>query len=117
MRPRVLSQPVLVLLVALAAGPTRAQEQPSTGGALIGRFWDAIGMRAAPPPPPDFVRNSRAQQLDYKPLAPSPGPTKKRSAAEMQALDASLESAVAANRAKAARVKIPDGGAPAKKAR
>lgn len=93
-----------------------AQEAPTTGGALIGRFWDATGLRAPPPPAADFVRESRSPQLNYQPLSPPPGPTRKRAAAEMQALGASLDAAVAANSARAARVKIPD-AAPQKRAR
>lgn len=104
-----------IFLFALA-GAALAQEPPTTGGALIGRFWDAAGLRAPPPPTADFVRESRPAQSDYVPLAPPPEKAKKRTAAEMQALGASLDAAIAANRAKAARVKIPD-SAPKPRAR
>ena len=97
-----------LLLLASLDAVALAQEAPATGGALIGRLWDAVGLRAPPAPTPDFVRESRPGSADYLPLAPSPAPTQKRSAAQMQALGASLDAAIAANRAKAARVKTPD---------
>jgi len=97
----------LLLLPLLLAGSAAAQEAPSTGGSLVGRIFDATGLRATPPPPADFVRESRPQQLDYVPLAPSPGPSKKKTAAEMQTTAAQLDRAIAENRRKAARVKTP----------
>lgn len=106
----------LILAPCALGALAHAQEAPVTGGALVGGFVDAAGLRAPPPPTVDFVRDSRPQQLDYKPLAASPGPTRKRTMAEVQALGDSLNAAIAVNRAKAARVKIPD-SPPQKRAR
>lgn len=104
----------LVFLPLVLAGAAAAQEAPATGGALIGRIFDATGLRHAPPPPSDFVRQSRPEQLDYVPLAPAAETKGRRSAADMQALGAELDTAIAANRAKAARVKTPDAAPPAR---
>lgn len=92
----------------LLAGAAMAQEAPVTGGQAIGGLFDALGLRKQPPPAPDFVVNSRREGLDYAPLVPAPEKSRKRTPAEMQALGAELDRAIAANRRRAARVKIPD---------
>lgn len=104
----------LVFLPLALAGAAAAQEAPATGGALIGRIFDATGLRHAPPPPPDFVRQSRPERLDYVPLAPSAEKDGKRKVGAMQALGAELDAAIAGNRARAARVKTPDVAPPAR---
>jgi len=97
----------LVLSLALP-GPAAAQEAPTTGGSFIGRIFDATGLRTAPPPAADFVRESRPQQLDYAPLSPKPEKSGRKSAAELQASGAALDRAAAEARRRAARVKIPN---------
>lgn len=82
------------------------QSGPSSGGALIGGVWDALGLRKQTQEQ-DFVRESRPAQMDYVPLAPKPQ-DRRKTAAELEAAGASLERAAAENRRRAARVKIPD---------
>jgi hypothetical protein len=107
----------VLLFVSLTAASAAIAQQPSNApGSLVGRFLDAAGLRAPPPPTPDFVRESRPQRFDYMPIDPTRGPTGRKTAAEMRALGASLDAAIASNRAKAARVKAPD-AAPQKRAR
>lgn len=105
--------PLRLALSALAAfalaTPAAAQEgAPSTGGQAIGAVFDGLGLRKPVPAAPDFVRESRPGQLDYVPLSPTPEPTAKKSAAELQAAGATLDKAAAENRRRAARVKIPN---------
>ncbi len=89
------------------AGAAGAQEAaPSTGGQLIGGVFEALGIRKPPPPAPDFVRESRPEQMDYKPFTPRP--EKRKTAADLQAAGAELERAAAENRRRAGRVKVPD---------
>jgi hypothetical protein len=88
-------------------GASLAQE-PTTGGRAIGAIFDGLGLRKPPGPAPDFVTNSRQETLDYAPLAPAPEKAKKRSPAEMQAVGDELDRAIAQNRRRAARVKIPN---------
>jgi len=100
----------LVLLLALIAAPALAQEaQPSTGGALIGRLFNSLSPRHAPDgETADFVRQSRPGVLKYRPFDPTPDKVDRRkTAAEMQRISTQLEAAAAANRQKAARVKVP----------
>jgi hypothetical protein len=89
------------------AGAALAQE-PTTGGRAIGAIFDGLGLRKPPGPAPDFVTNSRPETLDYAPLAPAPEKAKKRSPSEMQAVGDELDRAIAQNRRRAARVKIPN---------
>ena len=106
----------LVLICGLAAGAALAQEAPSSGGAFIGRLFDATGLRTPPPPAQDFVRDSRSEQLHYRAFDPTPAKDPKRkSAADLRAMGAELEAAAAENRRRAGRVAAPD--APAKPAR
>ncbi|MGD9545376.1 MAG: hypothetical protein AB7F41_14135 [Methylocystis sp.] len=106
----------LVLICGFAAGAAGAQDAPSSGGAFIGRIFDATGLRTPPPQAADFVRNSRPDQLNYRPFDPTrPKNPRKKSAAELRAMGASLEAAAAENRRRAAAVARPD--APAKSAR
>lgn len=108
-----------VALPIALAGAARGQEAvpPQTGGETIGRVLDALQLRAPPQQPPDFVARTRPAggQQDYAPLAPSEPAraVRRRTPAEMEAIGARLDSAAAQNRARAARVKIPDTGAPA----
>lgn len=104
MKPFLLAPTLLALCLAGAAG---AQEAPATGGQLIGGVFDALGLRAKPAPAPDFVRNSRRDGLDYAPFSPAPPQSRRKTPAEMQALGAELDRALAENRRKAGRVKSP----------
>lgn len=101
-------RPALTALFIALAGTAQAQQAaPTTGGALIGGVFDALGLRKQPTSQPDFVRESRPAQMDYVPLAPKPE-SHRKTAAELQSAGASLERAAAENRRRAARVKIPD---------
>jgi len=103
----------VVLISALAAAAASAQEPPpASGGAFIGRLFDAAGLRTPPPQAPDFVRESRPEQLHYRPFDPTPPKDPKRkSAADLRAMGAGLEAAAAENRRRAAGVARPDAGA------
>jgi hypothetical protein len=106
----------LVLIAGLAAGAALAQEAPSSGGAFIGRLFDATGLRTPPPPAQDFVRDSRSEQLHYRAFDATPvKDPKRKSAADLRAMGAGLEAAAAENRRRAGRVAAPD--APARPAR
>ncbi|MFO1102668.1 MAG: hypothetical protein U1E20_07185 [Methylocystis sp.] len=106
----------LALVFAVAARAALAQETPASGGELIGRFFDAAGLRSPPRQAADFVRESRPEHMDYRPFDPTPQKDPKRkTAADLRAMGAGLEAAAAENRRKAARVATPD--APAKPAR
>ena len=103
--------PLVCSLVALLPLEARAQ-----GGEAIGRILDDTNIRRPPPPPPDFVVKTRPDPdaLHYTPLQ-TPDPTDrsaKKTPAELEAIGADLARAGAANKEKAARIKIPDGGAP-----
>jgi hypothetical protein len=105
---------LIALSLSLPAGAAAAQGAPSTGGELIGRLFDAAKLRSPPPPPAEFERGSRPEQLEYRPFDPTPERgAKPKSAAELQALGAGLDAAIAENRRKAARIGVPD--APAQK--
>jgi hypothetical protein len=106
----------LVLTCSLAAGAALAQDAPSSGGAFIGRLFDATGLRTPPPPAQDFVRDSRSEQLQYRAFDPTPArDPKRKSAAHLRAMSAELDAAAAETRRRAGRVAAPD--APAKPAR
>lgn len=106
----------IALIAGLAAGAALAQEAPSSGGAFIGRLFDATGLRTPPPPAQDFVRDSRSEQLQYRAFDPTPvKDPKRKSAADLRAMGAGLEAAAAENRRRAGRVATPD--APARPAR
>jgi hypothetical protein len=92
--------------LTLASAAAAQQAGPSSGGAVIGGVWDALGLRKQSQEQ-DFVRESRPAEMDYVPLTAKPQDHRK-TAAELQAAGASLERAAAENRRRAARVKIPD---------
>lgn len=106
----------VALIFAFAASAAWAQEPPASGGAFIGRLFDAAGLRSPAPQAPDFVRQSRPEQLHYRPFDPTPPKDPKRkSAAELRAMGAGLEAAAAENRRRAAGIARTD--APKKSAR
>jgi hypothetical protein len=100
----------LAPIALLLAAPARAEEDaPSSVGATIGRFFEGVGLRNAPPPRVDFVERSRPTDLDYAPLGTKETrPDLKAIRAEADAVQKELEAAGAAARARAARVKTPD---------
>lgn len=105
-----LVRPALTLaLLAGFAGAALAQEAPASGGAWIGRLFDAAKLRSAPAPTPDFVRDSRSEHLEYRAFDP-PVDRKaaRKTADELKAAGAILDAAAAENRRKAARVATPD---------
>ncbi|MCQ4188300.1 hypothetical protein, partial [Methylocystis suflitae] len=71
----------IALIAVLAASAALAQEAPSSGGAFIGRLFDATGLRTPPPPAQDFVRDSRSEQLQYRAFDPTPVKDPKRKSA------------------------------------
>jgi hypothetical protein len=107
----------LILIAGLGPAAALAQEAPpSSGGAFIGRLFDATGLRSPAPQAQDFVRASRPERLEYRAFDPTPPKDpKKKSAADVRALAAGLEAAAAENRRRAAGVARPE--APAKPAR
>lgn len=106
----------ITLIAGLAAGAALAQDAPSSGGAFIGRLFDATGLRTPPPPAQDFVRDSRSEQLQYRAFDPTPArDPKRKAAAHLRAMSAELDAAAAENRRRAGRIAAPD--APAKPAR
>ncbi len=96
----------------MTAPPLSAQEGLPTPGEAIGRVFDAVGLRNAPPPAPDFVVKSRGAPLDYKPLQPTDRENHRKPAAELQSIEADMANAAARNKAAASRVAVPDGAAP-----
>ncbi|CAN2535792.1 MAG TPA: hypothetical protein VIF40_12470 [Methylosinus sp.] len=105
---------ICLILLAVAVGDARAQEGGSgTVGESIGKFFEGLDMRRPPPRPADFVAHSRTGETGYTPFA-APTPASdvktdvKKSAARAAALEKELGAAAAANRARGARVKIPD---------
>jgi len=104
----------LTFLAVAATGGAHAQESGSeTVGASIGKFFEGLDMRRPPPPPADFVTHSRTGATSYTPFAAPTPPADvkkdaKKSAARAAALEKELAAAAAANRARGARVKIPD---------
>ncbi|WP_400769484.1 hypothetical protein [Methylosinus sporium] len=105
---------ICLALFAVAAGGARAQEAGSeTAGESIGKFFEGMEMRRPPPAPADFVERSRNGATGYTPFAaPTPAADVKKdvkkSAARAAELEKELIAAAAANRARGARVKIPD---------
>ena len=116
-RPKKALWRTIALLFLSLGAPARAQE-PTTGGELVGKALDALKLREAPPPPADFVRESRPDPgaVDYQPFtgAARDPDRKKKTPVELQATTDDLEAALARNRKAAARVKTPD-SAPQKK--
>ncbi|MBG0792023.1 hypothetical protein IYY11_00720 [Methylocystis sp. H62] len=105
-----------LLTFSLAGGAALAQDAPSSGGAFIGRIFDATGLRTPPPPAQDFVRDSRSEQLEYRGFEATPAKDPKRkAAAHLRGMSAELDAAAAENRRRAGRVAAPD--APARPAR
>jgi hypothetical protein len=86
-----------------------AQEM-STPGQIIGDMYDALHFRPERPATPDFVEQSRKDPntLDYRPMAPAEKSQKQKTPAELDALGAELEGALARNQRAAASVKTPD---------
>lgn len=111
----------LLFIAALVALTSHARAQdgpPETLGDAFGRFFEGAVLRKETPPAADFVTRSRPAQLDYAPLAaPAPRPNGKKNKETYSALEKELDSAAASNRARAARVKIPDPPANETKAR
>lgn len=105
MRPFVL---FLVLPAAACLGLHGAfAQEPGAGGGL--------GFGSEPIPPADFVVRSRPDpaSIDYTPLTPPERGANVKTSAEIEAMQADLDAALARNRRAAARVKIPDVAAPA----
>jgi hypothetical protein len=106
---------ILLAASCLSLHGARAQE-PVTGGEAIGGVFDALSLRPQPPPPADFVVQSRpdARGLNYAPLSPVER-SRGKTPAELEAAQADMDAALARNRRAAARVKIPDVAAPRKR--
>lgn len=103
-------KPLLICCLAAAFVTMADRTHAQSIGETIGQILDGAKLRTEPPPPADFVVNSRPDQLDYSPL-PTPGsgrPTKKKTPAELERLEGELNAAAASNRRRAARVKIPE---------
>jgi hypothetical protein len=98
-----------VLLLPSLRGEAAAQEAAS-GGAVIGGVLDALHLRQEPPPQQDFVVRSRPapDSLEYQPMKPTETPTGRKTPAQLDALGAELEGALARNRKAGARVAVPD---------
>jgi len=103
---RKLARLALTLVLLLQGAAAHAQSP----GEAVGGVADALRLRPARPPAADFVERARPDpnSLDYKPLAPADKADHKKSAAELDAIGASLENAKQANARAAARVSIPD---------
>lgn len=104
--------PILCFAASLVlAGPTLAQDGgPDSIGQAIGQVFEGVNLRATPPQPADFVVQSRPAEVDYVPLAPAGArqTSNKKSPKELRKIEDEFGAAAAANRARAARVKIPD---------
>jgi hypothetical protein len=113
-RLRVLIALAAVLALPSLCGEAAAQEADArdavSGGAVIGDVLETLHLRQTPPPPQDFVVRSRPapDQLHYQPMKPTEKPTGKKTPAQLDALDAELESALEKNRKAGARVAVPD---------
>jgi hypothetical protein len=97
--------------LASAAASARAQEAaPGSIGEAIGKIIEGVEIRAPQARPAEFVTRSRPATLDYQPLAPAGARKvdKAKNAQQAQALEKELTAAAAANRRRAARVKIPE---------
>jgi hypothetical protein len=109
MNAKRLVQRLALVAAAAFAGAADAQESaPATGGQAIGGLFESFGFRKAPPPAEDFVRETRPDRMDYVPLAPKPETNAKQSTDKLRAVGSELDRAIAENRRKAARVKIPN---------
>lgn len=97
-------------LALLFAAPALAQEaEPSTPGGFFSGIAREILPHSPETPTADFVRQSRPADMDYRPFDPTADRTDRRKTAEeMARVTRELEAAAAANRQKAARVKIPN---------
>lgn len=103
----------LTLLAAAASGARAQEVGRQSVGESIGKFFQGLDMRRTPAPAADFVVRSRTGATGYTPFAaPTPAADvkkdAKKNAARAAALEKELAAAAAANRARAARVKIPD---------
>ncbi len=87
--------PVLGLAIALLCSVAPAGAQ-SLGGA-IGDAAEGLQFRPAAPPAAEFVERARPDHLGYQQLAPTDKANHKKSAAELDAIASSLDSARAAN--------------------
>jgi len=89
------SGPVLGLALSLlcALAPADAQSL----GSAIGDAAEGLQFRPAAPPAAEFVERARPDHLGYQQLAPTDRANHKKSAAELDALASSLDSARAAN--------------------
>ncbi|MFY9656145.1 MAG: hypothetical protein WAK01_06100 [Methylocystis sp.] len=83
----------LALALICAIAPAGAQSL----GSAIGDAAEGLQFRPSAPPAPDFVESARPDRLDYQRLAPTDKANHKKSAAELDALATSLDSARAAN--------------------
>ena len=95
------------LALTVDAYPVRAQD----AGDAIGGVFEALRLRETPRPPADFVQRARGDpaRLDYQPLADAPAPaTKKKKAAELEALVEDLDRARARNQRAARDIKALD---------
>ena len=97
-------------LCLLALGPPGAVAPAGAQslGEGFGEAADALHLRNRPPPAADFVEQARPDHLDYQPLAPADKANHKKSASELDALAASLDSARTANQRAAQRVRSTD---------
>lgn len=103
--------------VAFAAGlvlwglcASASAQEANSPGAVVGDVLDALHLRQEPPAAADFVVRSRPApgSLDYQPMKPTEKSEKKKTPAQLDALGAELESALAQNRRAGARVAAPD---------
>ena len=108
--------PVLGLALSLfgAVAPAGAQSL----GSAIGDAAEGLQFRPAAPPAAEFVEHARPDHLGYQQLAPTDKANHKKSAAELDAIASSLDSARAANlrAARGVRGATPPGGAKTAKA-
>jgi hypothetical protein len=110
-RPRRKLGPIAYFCVAagtcLGIPLALAQGLPTPGEA-IGRIFDAVKLRNELPQPPDFVTNSRTQDLEYQPLRQTDRANHRKSPQELQSLDAEMAGAAARNREAAQHAGTPD---------
>ena len=108
---------VLALAAALlcAVAPADAQSL----GSAIGDAAEGLHFMPAAPPAAEFVQRARPDHLGYQQLAPTDKANHKKTAAELDALASSLDSARAANlrAAQGVREANPPAGAKTAKAK
>ena len=77
---------------------------------MVGDVLDTLHLRPSRRPPQDFVVRSRPapDSLDYQPMKPNEKPTGKKTPAQLDALGAELEGALATKPRAGARVAMPD---------